>query len=105
MDKLCTLLKKIQERPGLYVGETSFDKLIQFIGGYRWRDFELDPNHKDCLDGFLEFVRRYYNDYNDAINWFDIIAENTKNDEEALYKFFELFDEFTANAETQNSHV
>ncbi len=42
MDKLLVLLKKIEERPDLYIGKPSIERLSSFISGYLCCKYDLD---------------------------------------------------------------
>ena len=81
----------------MYLGESPITFLKQFIFGY---NCGLSAAGKEyyttCLDGFDEFVHKYYNTCLTK-GWADLILEHSANEKEALEKFFELFDEHLAS--------
>ncbi|MCL2349948.1 MAG: hypothetical protein FWC67_00565 [Defluviitaleaceae bacterium] len=93
---LFTLLEKIRKIPGIYIGAVSLNALDHFIGGYITKENEIGDNCEivACLRDFKLYVDDVYGRIESAKNAFLVISENTQNDEEAFYKFFELLDKY-----------
>jgi len=116
MDNTYYMLNKIREKPSLYLGKKSLEALSHFKGGYAWgraveawerstnRDFfenyeeamRLAGNECESIDWweFTKYVHIYYNETIGAKGATMLILENSKSDEDAFNKFFELFDMF-----------
>jgi len=114
------MLIQIRKRPGLYLASKSLTSLYNFWQGYAERDFMeiwekktgknyfenyeeasrtnvtklYDERDSYFMDGFDEFVHRYYNVNVGALNGITLIIRENNSEEEAFDKFFELFDEF-----------
>ena len=91
------LLETVRERPGLYVHPISLIALDNFLGGYSFKEHEIDVANRDrfvCMRGFGNYVRLHYGLDLTAKGCFRMIAENTESDEEGFYKFFELLDSY-----------
>jgi len=93
---LFALLQKIRKIPGIYLGAVSLNALDHFIGGYITKENEIGDNCEIvvCLGDFKLYVDEVYGRIESAKSAFTVISENTQNDEEAFYKFFELIDEY-----------
>jgi len=98
-DSLYIWLEKIRERPALYLGKKSLTYLFYFIKGY------CTAVNYDCITGFDEFVYSHYCNKKKLVgverdlfiensNWMRIIIAESKFQEEAFDRFYELFDEF-----------
>ena len=95
MEKHDEILLKIKERPSLYLGKKSLTLLHVFLGGYDTCYYDyFEKTAKTSFDGFEEFIRAKYNASKSYFNWAGNILNNTKTEEEAFDKFFELYDEF-----------
>ena len=104
MDTLYRFLQKIRKRPRIYLGEPSITALRHFIYGYGCC-FRLNKICVDntCLDGFQEYVQKYYNTRLTK-DWAGLILDHSANEKEAFEKFFELLDEhLTSDSNTKNS--
>ena len=116
MNSFYHLLPKIRKRPALYLRNVSLESLDTFWFGYNlgttvkvWENetgLDYFENYEKAsqseisqgeyfMDGFLEFVADHYDVASiGGMGWQTIIQRNSDSDEEAFYKFFELFDEF-----------
>lgn len=92
MIKLFDLIQIILEKPELYIGKRSIQRLYAFIGGYLYGNNEADDH---CLEGFNEFVADYYKIESDN-NWASIIELFSSSSQDEIDMFKELFDKFTA---------
>lgn len=95
MKNIDILLEDIQKRPGVYIGEKSLDRLVDFLDGYIQYAIEQNDNYcADYLLGFQEFVFDKYN-VTTAHGWVQIINFYSYNQAaEAFDTFFELLKEF-----------
>ena len=94
------LLEAIRERPAMYLGIESLDRLDMWLQGYKDAKWQYgitpDANEKEFYDreeGFDEFVQHKY-DWHDVGGWAAKIRYYHRNDVAALYEFFGLLDEF-----------
>lgn len=93
------MIDTIRKRPGMYLGSMSITHLFHFLDGYRAAEREYDQYRKKemfPLDFYYmsEFTNVRLNCHNNA-GWCWHILEFCEGDEEkALNKFFELYDEF-----------
>jgi len=116
MDNFYYMLKKIRDKPGLVLGKKSLDALSHFWNGYAWgsaveaweistnRSFfdnyeeatQFSRNINMSIDwwGFTKYVHTYYNEPLGAKSATMLIVENSRSDEDAFDKFFEIFDTF-----------
>lgn len=90
MCKLYELIIEIIDKPELYLGRCSIQRLYAYIGGYLHQNNAADDH---TLDGFNEYIASYYNIVSDH-NWADIIQffSNSGHEEIELFKrHFKLF--------------
>ena len=94
---LLALVEKIRVMPGMYLGKRSLVALNHFMGGYSAKEYEIGSDSRipvvDLRDfeGYIESLYGLNATTKDA---FTLIAENTKSDEEAFQRFFELLDDY-----------
>ena len=94
MKKLYKTLKKIKERPGLYLGRKSLMLLDAFLGGYSICCYDLEKKiEADIFDGFQEYIQQRYN-IRSTQSWAKIIDFYSLSDEEAFDNFYNLYEEF-----------
>lgn len=94
------LIEMIRERPSMYLGSKSITALRSFLDGYSYGLREM--GYKERYEmfplnfGFMhEYTAQLYGFYGSTAGWRNHILWNNGGDEEkALFKFFELFDEF-----------
>jgi len=92
MSNLYSLILMILERPELYIGKQSIQRLYSFLSGYLHQNKSVDDH---CLDGFNEYIANYYNIHSDH-NWADIIQFFSTSGFEEIALFKKHFDAFTA---------
>ncbi len=90
----------LRQRPGMYLGTNTISKLHDHLQGYlmsNWFNNIDNPIDKSFFDNFNDFVYRYYGvTTND--NWKGVILDQCfGNEQNALEKFFELYDKFIDN--------
>ena len=95
--ELEAVLQDIKKRPGVYLGKETLDGLMSFVYGYMHCMNIRDGNLPDDFVGFQEFVEKYYCLEKFCLNrfWADIIEFFSDSEEDAFYKFYELFYEFS----------
>lgn len=94
-----SIIEKIRKRPGMYLGSNSITALQHFLNGCRFALRETGNDKADSLFPLdFYFMHEYTSllfDLPDTAGWRNHIMWNCDGDEEkALNKFFELFDEF-----------
>lgn len=96
-DKLYVLLQDIRERPELYLGKKSVERLCHFINGYREHEtYTVDTVKNDWMYDLKRYIEGYYN-LNTDHNWSSLMQFFSNTEEEAFDKFYEFFDEFWKN--------
>ena len=93
MDRLYDILLDIKNRPELYIGKPSLERLYAFIGGYIYCETLNNSNYVNCLDGFNEYIAVVYN-IKTSHNWSRIIDFYSTTDDEAFKKFYKHLDDF-----------
>ncbi|MDE7432149.1 MAG: hypothetical protein K2N34_09590 [Lachnospiraceae bacterium] len=97
---ISSVINKIRKRPGMYLGSNSITALSHFLDGYQMAERDYDVCSREELFPLEfrymhEFIRCKLNSENN-LGWCSNILDFCNGDEEkALNKFFELFDEFT----------
>ena len=100
---LLEVLKKIKLRPGLYLGKPTLVGLKHFIHGYFEREAETSDSYA-LLSGFEEFQQFVENMYGLAKGtkcYFALIGEDSKNDEVAFFKYFEILEMYFYSADLE----
>ena len=103
-EKPCNLreiLDMIKRNPYLFFGVKSLDSIFFFISGYYLRAELENSEYTDCLDGFEEFVHSHYEDMSTR-NWHGLIVHETRTQEDAVDRFFELIEMFFGLTERDN---
>lgn len=92
-------IEKIRTRPGMWLGSNSVTALQHFLNGCRFALQEIGNDKADTLFPldfyFMHEYTGFLFDLSDTAGWRNHILWKCGGDEEkALFKFFELFDEF-----------
>lgn len=90
------LIQKIKQRPALYLGKPSIEHLQVFLDGYLFARRQLNINvteQEQQFEGFQEWIENKFNQ-KDTQSWTKIILFYSQDEQRALSRFFELFDEF-----------
>ena len=90
------ILKRIRERPGVFLGGASVERLHMFMLGYEICLYEEKYQSDEgfsMMSGFREFMRKKYR-VQMSKTWADIISFYSGDDKEAFDLFYKLFDEY-----------
>lgn len=90
------MLQRIKQRPGMYLGKCSINRLRSFLDGYRGarQDLGLPISEEETeFDKFQEWIQERF-DIKSSHGWNDIILFYSVDEKDALNKFFELFEQF-----------
>ncbi|HBB35666.1 MAG TPA: hypothetical protein DDZ80_10130 [Cyanobacteria bacterium UBA8803] len=105
MNTLFDLLKKIQNKPALYLGNASITNLRMFILGYRFARAELDititESESDFYNNFQPWLQNRLS-IRTVNAWDKIILLTCINEKAALDYFFQLLDEFLIRDKNQD---
>ena len=100
MSKLKNLIdsENFRLRTAMYIGDKKLSILKAFFDGY----YYCNLNEDYLLDGFDDWISNYYNYKESTSGWKNMILLKCKNDEEkAVDKFFELFDNFKKKTQSK----
>lgn len=103
------LLEKIRKRPGMYLGADNLTYLNLFLSGYRLGLQETKHGNKKLyplpFELFLSYCAMKYHETRN-IGFERIFLEKCdQNQEKALWRFFEVLDEFKENAKITECEV
>lgn len=90
------LLGRIKKRPGMYLGTSSITRLDMVLRGYTLarREVGLEPTDEEIeFEGFQSWLTKKY-EIKSNQSWSKIILFYSIDEQEALEKFFELFEEY-----------
>lgn len=94
---LFDLIGNIRKRPVMYLGELSIGQLRTFLAGYSFarRQMQVPQTQQEkVFSTFQPWVEQHFG-ISSQQHWDQIILEASKNEAEAVERFFILFDEFT----------
>ncbi|MEH2275433.1 MAG: hypothetical protein V7K40_11745 [Nostoc sp.] len=93
---LYELLNSIKKRPGMYLGTSSITKLDMLLRGYSLaqREVGIPPTEQEReFEGFQLWIQEKYG-IKSGQSWSKIILFYSVDEDEALQKFFQLFEEY-----------
>lgn len=93
MNYMQGILKKIKERPAMYIYECNLESLYAFMNGYMYRIFQNDDIVPEFYPGYQEFIEDKYN-VTTGQHWTKILDFFSENKKEALNKFFQHLEEY-----------
>ncbi|MEG3899989.1 MULTISPECIES: hypothetical protein [unclassified Microcoleus] len=95
MDNLSDILKKIKNKPSVYLGKPSISCLQAFLSGYNVAQYQLGLplQQENPLDGFQDWIQKKFN-IDSSQSWANIILFFSQDETDALDIFFQLFEEF-----------
>ncbi|MEH2316694.1 hypothetical protein [Nostoc sp.] len=94
--QLYEFIGSIKKRPGMYLLTPSITRLDMLLRGYTLarREADLVPTEEEKeFEGFQSWVQEKYG-INSGQSWSKIILFYSVDEDEALQKFFELFEEY-----------
>lgn len=92
-ERIATLLRKLRERPGMYLGHDSLPLLQAFLNGYVFAGGEGAEELQSLLREFGMWIGSKYS-VASAHDWCSIIQFYHRRESEAFEAFFGLMDEF-----------
>ncbi|QLE58428.1 hypothetical protein [Nostoc sp. TCL26-01] len=97
MVDLYDLIHNIQKRPVMYLGKASVSNLRTFLAGYCFARRQMGIPQTQQEGQFTQFQYWIQQKFNLTSNqtWDQIILFFSHDEQTALEKFFQLFDEFT----------
>jgi hypothetical protein len=95
MDNLSDILRKIKNKPSVYLGKPSISCLQAFLSGYNVAQYQLGLplKQENPLDGFQDWIQKKFN-IDSSQSWANIILFFSQDERDALDIFFQLFEEF-----------
>jgi hypothetical protein len=94
---LYDLIRNIQKRPAMYLGQPSITHLRTFLAGYFFARHQLgepETNQEKHFDNFQTWIQEKFK-IASSQSWDKIILFFSQDEHKALEQFFELFDEFS----------
>ena len=94
---LYDLIRNIQKRPAMYLGQPSITHLRSFLSGYFFARHQLGASETDQekhFDNFQTWIQQKFK-ITTSQSWDKIILFFSQDEQKALEQFFELFDEFS----------
>ena len=90
--KLYSVIETLRKIPGAIIGKPSLDRFHYFLSGFEFGLMILD-NYRPHFDrDFQDYVVKMYQG-TENLHWNNIIGKDI-SDEEAFWKFFEIYDKF-----------
>lgn len=86
------LIKEMERRPEIYIGERSLSLLNAFINGWIYRN-EASVIDINLLANFQDWIQKKYQ-ITSSHSWARIISFHSSSDYKAFDRFFNLFNEF-----------
>ena len=94
INKLWDLYAEIKRDPIKYIGAPDLERMEAFWNGAAIYNGEIGGDVYDRLPGFLDFLTKKYPDIRGAHGAAQNIWLNSKDQEEAFFRFYELLEEF-----------
>ena len=106
MLNLYDLLRKIKQRPSLYLGKRSLSHLHTFLDGYTFACRQLGiplTEQEKKIEEFQEWIEIRFNQPSTQ-SWSRIILFYSEDETDALNRFFNLFEEFLKSEEVSKNN-
>lgn len=97
MSGVYSILSKIQEKPGMYIGRPSVSDLFMFLVGYECRSSELGIDNTEEDDDFYGEFQPWLQKklgITTVSSWSKMIMLYCHSEKAGFEKFFNLLDEF-----------
>lgn len=105
---LYDLIRNIQKRPAMYLGQPSITHLRAFLAGYffaRHQSEQPETEQEQHFSDFQTWVQQQFK-VTSSQSWDKIILFFSQDEQKALELFFQLFNEFsTSTVPSQSSSV
>ena len=102
MANLFTILDKIREAPGMYIGRPSVSDLFMFLVGYECARSEmgqdLSASEEYFYDNFQPWLQEKLG-VKSVTSWAKLIMLSCHDEQTGFNQFFRLLDEFMAQGE------
>lgn len=97
MSGVYSILSKIREKPGMYIGRPSVSDLFMFLVGYECRSSELEIDNTEDSDDFYGEFQPWLQKklgITTVSSWSKMIMLYCHSEKAGFEKFFSLLDEF-----------
>ena len=98
MSSLYTLLDKIHQKPGMYIGSPSLSSLHMFLCGYAFSRQEQSlplTAEEETFDTFQNWVQQRFS-ISASVSWAKIILLHAASEQAGFELFYDLWNEFIA---------
>jgi hypothetical protein len=100
MSPVLSLLKEMRGRLGMYLGTPSIIRLAAFLRGYELAIEKLGDGSRDpLLPAFRHWIHQRFQ--SSQHSWEETILLHSSNEDDALKRFWGLFDEFTRESQPE----
>jgi hypothetical protein len=100
---LLEILRKVEARPGMYLGTPSVSQLFIFLAGYKTarRELAIDltASEEDFCSEFQPWLQQKYQ-MKTVTSWAQMILSHSVDETEAFRMFFKLLNEFLSRNQT-----
>jgi len=108
MGEFYNLLREIERKPGLYIGQPSISGLYMFLQGYGFarRQLNVPPSiEEQQFREFQPWLQQRFN-LQTSQAWSQMILLTELNEQSAFNRFFDLWKEFSQqqSTESKNGH-
>ena len=93
MSYINSILWKIKDCYGVYIGIQSVYRLAMFLGGFQSAVYEIAGEHCSVFSEFQLFVEKKFGLEFSSKHWSDILSMNTHSPSEAFELFFVCWEE------------
>ena len=96
-NRIIIMLQKLHDRPGVYIGRKSLERLTTFISGYIQCLYDIEGSCPDFLPGFQKYIEARYGLKDNIFifrHWSEIISFFNATEDEAFDEFYELLKQY-----------
>ena len=99
MDRLLAMIKRVCDKPGLYVGCSRMRSVRAFLDGYAMALGESGELPDYPFGGFLRWLEQRHNICHPGWGWDRILVHTAGSDREAIRTFPAMFDQYRVELE------